>query len=180
LRLAAVSLAICLAAAPAFADPNVPIPQTYRLDDYRAPVPDTVPGAEVLHIPEVQRRVAQRDAMLIDVLPAPRRPPSMRPGTPWLPARHPSLPGSVWWPEIGRGALAEAVELRLRQRLQEVTQDDPARLLIFYCLADCWMSWNAARRAGAMGFHAAWFPEGVDGWQAAGLPTQGTLPEAFE
>jgi len=175
-----VSLAICLAAAPAFADPNVPIPQTYRLDDYRAPVPDTVPGAEVLHIPEVQRRVAQRDAVLIDVLPAPRRPPSMRPGTPWLPAHHPSLPGSLWWPEIGRGALAEAVEQRLRQRLQEITQNDPGRLLIFYCLADCWMSWNAARRAGAMGFHAAWFPEGVDGWQAAGLPTQDTLAETIE
>jgi PQQ-dependent catabolism-associated CXXCW motif protein len=86
----------------------------------------------------------------------------------------------VWWPEIGRGALAKTVEQRLRQRLQEVTQDDPGRLLIFYCLADCWMSWNAARRAGTMGFHAAWFPEGVDGWQAAGLPTQDTLPETFE
>jgi rhodanese-related sulfurtransferase len=31
-----------------------------------------------------------------------------------------------------------------------------------------------------MGFHAAWFPDGVDGWKAAGLPTQDTLPEEFE
>ena len=169
-----------MAVAPAYADPNVAVPQSYRLDDYRAPVPDTVPGAEVLHIPEMQQLVARRDAILIDVLPAPRRPASMRPGTPWLPTRHPSLPGSMWWPEIGRGALPETVQARLLQRLREVTQDDLARKIVFFCLADCWMSWNAARRAAEMGFRAAWFPEGVDGWQTAGLPTQDTLPEAFE
>lgn len=180
MRLAAASLAVGLVAVPAYADPEVPVPPAYRLDDYRAPVPDTVPGAEVLHIPAMQQRVAQRDAVLIDVLPAPRRPAGMRPGTPWLPARHPSLPSSVWWPEIGRGELPETVKVRLRQRLRDVTQDDPARLVVFYCLADCWMSWNAARRAGEMGFHAAWFPEGVDGWRAAGLPTQDILPEEFE
>lgn len=180
MRRAAVALAIGLGAMPAHADPNVPVPEAYRLDDYRAPVPDTVPGAAVLHIPAMRERVAQRDAVLIDVLPAPRRPPAMRPGTPWLPARHPSLPGSLWWPEVGRGALPEAVQARLQQRLREVTRDDPGRLVVFFCLADCWMSWNAARRAGAMGFHAAWFPEGVDGWQASSLPTQDVLPEEFE
>ncbi len=180
MRRAAVVLAAILAATPAHADPGVPVPEGYRLDDYRAPVPDTVPGAAVLHIPAMQEQVTRRDAVLIDVLPAPRRPPAMRPGAPWLPARHPSLPGSLWWPEIGRGALPEAVQKRLQQRLQEVTQGDARRLVVFFCLADCWMSWNAARRAGEMGFHAAWFPEGVDGWQAAGLPTQDTLPEEFE
>lgn len=172
--------AIGLGATPAQADPGVPVPDAYRLDDYRAPVPDTVPGAAVLHIPAMQERVAQRDAVLIDVLPAPRRPPVMRPGAPWLPARHPSLPGSRWWPEVGRGALAEPVRERLQRRLRDVTRDDPGRLIVFFCLADCWMSWNAARRAGEMGFRAAWFPEGVDGWQASGLPTQDVLPEEFE
>lgn len=180
MRLAATALVFALAAAPTYANPDVPVPNGYRLDDYRAPVPDTVPGAEVLRIPAMQQLVAQRDAILIDVLPAPRRPADMRPNTPWLPARHPSLPGSVWWPEVGRGALPETVTTRLQQRLREITQGDPGRLVVFYCLADCWMSWNAARRAGAMGFHAAWFPDGVDGWKAAGLPTQDTLPEEFE
>ena len=179
-RAAAAALAVGLGAVPAHADPNVPVPEAYRLDDYRALVPDTVPGAAVLHILEMQERVARRDAVLIDVLPAPRRPPGMRPGMPWLPARHPSLPGSLWWPEVGRGALPEPVQRRLQQRLRDVTRDDPGRLVVFFCLADCWMSWNAARRAGEMGFHAAWFPEGVDGWQASGLPTQDIVPEEFE
>ncbi len=165
---------------PAQADPGVPVPDGYRLDNYRAPVPDTVPGAAVLHIPAMRERVAQRDAVLIDVLPAPRRPPAMRPGAPWLPARHPSLPGALWWPEVGRGALAEPARDRLQQRLRDVTRGDTGRLVVFFCLVDCWMSWNAARRAGEMGFRAAWFPEGVDGWQASGLPTQDVLPEEFE
>lgn len=150
------------------------------MEDYRTPVPDTVPGALVLHVPAVQQRVAQRDAVLIDVLPAPRRPASMRPGIPWLPERHRSLPGSLWWPELGRGAIPDAMSMRMRRRLHEVTQDDPERLVVFFCLTDCWMSWNAARRAAEMGFRSAWFPEGVDGWQAAGLPTEDTLPEAFD
>lgn len=180
MRLAALALTIGFWAAPACADPNVPVPDGYRLEDYRAPVPDTVPGAAVLHIPAMQKRVERGDAVLIDVLPAPRRPPAMRPGTPWLPARHPSLPGSLWWPEVGRGVLPKSAEDWLRLRLYAVTRNDPSRLVVFFCLADCWMSWNAARRAGEMGFHAAWFPEGVDGWQAAGLPTQDASPEELE
>lgn len=150
------------------------------MDEYRAPVPDTVPGADVLHIPAMQALIGRHEALLIDVLPAPRRPPGMRPGVPWLPTPHPSLPGSLWWPDVGRGVIPDSMAARMRQRLTELTQGNAARTVVFFCLADCWMSWNAARRAGEMGFHAAWFPEGVDGWQAAGLPTQDTLPEEFE
>lgn len=173
-------LAVGLGGSPAQADPAVAIPDAYRMDDYRAPVPDAVPGAEVLHLPAIQALVARQDALLIDVLPAPRRPPGMRPGTPWLPVPHASLPGSLWWPEIGRGAVTDSMVSRMRQRLSELTRDNPTCLVVFFCLADCWMSWNAARRAGEMGFRAAWFPEGVDGWQAAGLPTQNIAPEDLE
>ena len=179
-RVAAGLFAILFGIAPVYADPSVPIPETYRMEDYRAPVPDTLPGANVLHVPDMQVLVAQQDAILIDVLPAPRRPPGMRQGMPWLPVPHLSLPGSLWWPEIGRGAIPDSMVARVRQRLAELTQDNPTRMIVFFCLADCWMSWNAARRAGQMGFRAAWFPEGVDGWQAAGLPTQNTSPEEFE
>lgn len=181
MRLAAILwFVVELGSAPAYADPAIAIPDTYRMDDYRAPVPDTVPGAKVLHLSAMREILVRRDAVLIDVLPAPRRPMSMRPGAPWLPIPHHSLPDSLWWPDIGRGAIPDIMAKRMRHRLDELTQTDPARLVVFFCLADCWMSWNAARRAGEMGFHAAWFPEGVDGWQAAGLPTQDIFPEEFE
>ena len=52
------------------------------------------------------------------------------------------------------------------------------RLLVFYCLADCWMSWNAAKRALSLGYsNVAWYREGTDGWRAAGLPLQEATPE---
>lgn len=162
---------LLLTAGPCRADPAVAVPEGYRQDDYRAPVPDSVPGAIVLHLAEMRGLVARGGAVLIDVLPAPRRPEAMRPGRPWLPLPHQTLPGALWWPEVGRGALPPAFEARFGQRLQEVTAGEAGRLVVFFCLNDCWMSWNAARRAAALGVRAGWFPEGVDGWTAAGLPT---------
>ena len=154
-----------------------PVPDGYRLEDYRAPVPATVPGGAVVHVPEIQALIATSTAILIDVLPAPRRPDSMRPGAPWLPTPHLTLPGALWWPEIGRGALLPSTETRLHQRLTELAGD---RLVVFFCLPECWMSWNATRRAAAMGFRAAWFPEGTEGWQAAGLALVAVQPELIE
>ena len=124
--------------------------------------------------------VADRSAVLIDVLPAPRRPDQMRSGSPWMPQPHLSLPGSLWWPDIGRGELPDGVDAALEQRLRGLVAGDPARLLVFFCLNDCWMSWNATRRAAAAGFHAAWFPEGADGWAAAGLPLAAAAPDPLE
>lgn len=164
--------ALVLASGTARADPAVPVPDGYRQDDYRAPVPDSVPGGEVLHLPAMRDLVAHVGTVLIDVLPAPRRPGTMRPGTPWLPQTHRSLPGALWWPEVGRGALPEGAEARFTERLRQATAGDSGRLVVFFCLNDCWMSWNAARRAASLGVRAGWFPEGVDGWEAAGLPVQ--------
>ena len=56
-------------------------------------------------------------------------------------------------------------ESYLRDNLARATAGDRARLLVFYCLKDCWMSWNAAKRALAMGYtNVAWYPDGTDGW----------------
>jgi PQQ-dependent catabolism-associated CXXCW motif protein len=49
---------------------------------------------------------------------------------------------------------------------------------VIYCLADCWMSWNAAKRALADGYaNVAWYPDGTDGWERANLPTEETQPQ---
>jgi len=166
-----------LGAVSAHADPGVPVPDGYRQDDYRAPVPDSVPGGKVLHLPAMRELLARGGAVLVDVLPAPRRPDAMRPGSPWLPQPHRTLPGALWWPDVGRGALPPDMEAWFAERLRAVTGCDPTRLVVFFCLNNCWMSWNAARRAAALGVRAGWFPEGVDGWDAAGLPTQAVRAE---
>jgi len=177
MRLDAWAVLAWLAVVPAHADPAVPVPDGYRQDDYRAPVPDSVPGAEVLRLSAMRELAVHGGAVLVDVLPASRRPDAMRPGSPWLPQPHRTLPGALWWPEVGRGTLPPDVEARFAERLRAVTRGDPARLVVFFCLNDCWMSWNAARRAAALGVRAGWFPEGVDGWDAAGLPTQAVQAE---
>jgi len=38
------------------------------------------------------------------------------------------------------------------------------------------MSWNAAKRAIALGYTVAWYPDGTDGWQDAGLPLSVAVP----
>jgi PQQ-dependent catabolism-associated CXXCW motif protein len=61
--------------------------------------------------------------------------------------------------------------------LQQVTGGDRDKVLVIFCLRDCWMSWNAAKRALAMGYsHLIWYPDGTDGWQEEGLPLEDVQP----
>ena len=47
-----------------------------------------------------------------------------------------------------------------------------------YCQADCWMSWNAAKRILSYGYsNVAWYPDGTDGWERANLPMAEAQPE---
>lgn len=169
-----------LAAAILLAAAAPPEPDDFRMDDYRAPVPATLEGAEIVHIEAMQRIVDRREAVLIDVLPAPRRPDNMRPGMPWLPQAHESLPGARWWPDTGRGALSPSLEGQFRERLAEVAGPGRDKLLVFFCLSECWMSWNAAKRAVGWHYRVAWFPDGTDRWKAAGLPTEIVQPVPLE
>ena len=89
-----------------------------------------------------------------------------------------SIPGSIWLPDTGYGALAAATEDYLKQGLARATGGDKAKLLVVYCQASCWMSWNAAKRALSFGYaNVAWYPDGTDGWEAAGLPLVEAQPE---
>jgi PQQ-dependent catabolism-associated CXXCW motif protein len=62
--------------------------------------------------------------------------------------------------------------------LEKATHGDRAGTVVLYCQANCWMSWNAAKRALSLGYsNVAWYPEGTDGWSAAGLPLEDATPE---
>jgi len=146
-------------------------PDAYRTSDYRSHVPATLRGAKVIDTEEAARIWRQNSAILIDVLPRPVRPENLPAGTIWRDPVRASLPGSVWLPNVGYGVLPPAVEQYFASRLESLTGGDKARALVFFCERDCWMSWNAAKRAMALGYrNVAWFPDGVDGWQEAGLP----------
>ena len=178
-RYLGVSLLLVGILAPAglvAADPpeTVPEPEGYRLDDFRAPVPATLAGATVVTTQSLRRMLERsEDVILIDVLPAPRKPRNLRPEALWLPKKHRNIPGSIWLPNTGYGILPVEEEGYLRQTLVRVTGGDTRRPLVFYCLADCWMSWNAAKRAVSWSYsNVYWYPDGTDGWADAGLPLE--------
>ncbi len=164
---------------------TVPEPAGYRLADYRAPVPASLAGARVVTTAELQALIGPPAVgasvaaapLLIDVLPAPR-PPANRPaGSIWRPKPRDDIPGSVWLPNVGYGELSAEFETWFRDNLARLTEGDRSRQMIFYCQANCWMSWNAAKRALAYGYaNVVWYPPGTDGWQAAGLPLVAAEP----
>ena len=157
---------------------SVPEPASYRTAEYRAPVPATLRGATTVSTSELQALLAAEVSVLIDVLPAPR-PPADRAGSRiWRDAPRANIPGSVWLPNVGYGELTPEFATWFEDNLVRLSGGDRARRLVFYCQAECWMSWNAAKRALGLGYrNVVWYPEGTDGWQAAGLPLQMAEPE---
>jgi PQQ-dependent catabolism-associated CXXCW motif protein len=163
----------------AHAEELVAEPQGYRTEDYRAPVPDTLAGARVLSTAEAEAIWRAKSGIFVDVLPRPPKPANLPAGTVWRDKPRFNLPGSIWLPDTGYGALAEATESYLRQGLHHATGGNRAALIVVYCQANCWMSWNAAKRTLSYGYsNVAWYPDGTDGWQQANLPTVEAHPES--
>jgi PQQ-dependent catabolism-associated CXXCW motif protein len=156
---------------------DVPEPDGYWTGEYRAATPATLEGARVVTTAEARQLWDGKDAIFIDVMPHAPRPANLPAGTIWRERPRRNIPGSIWLPDTGYGELAPVTERYLGDNLARATAGDRARLLVFYCLKDCWMSWNAAKRALAMGYsNVAWYPDGTDGWASLGLPLQQATP----
>ena len=156
----------------------VPEPSGFRMDDYRSPTPASLSGATVVDTAAAKRLFETKAAVFIDVLPRAPKPKGLPAGTVWHPKPRSDIPGSVWLVDTGYGALPPAMEAYFRDGLARATCGDKTKPLLFYCLRDCWMSWNAAKRAIAAGYSGVlWYPEGTDGWTAAGLPLEPREPE---
>jgi PQQ-dependent catabolism-associated CXXCW motif protein len=177
LTLAAFALATAAFAQDNFAQDNVSEPDSYRTENYRAPVPATLSGARVLSTEEAEAIWRAKSGVFIDVLPRAPKPKTLPEGTVWRDKPRFNIPGSVWLPDTGYGMLAAPTEDYLRQGLSHASGGDKARLVVIYCQADCWMSWNAAKRALSYGYpNVAWYPEGTEGWDRAGLPLAEAQP----
>jgi PQQ-dependent catabolism-associated CXXCW motif protein len=177
---AAMALLCALAAPlPARAEDRPPEPDAYRTSNYRAPTPATLKGARVLTSEQAHELWRKNAAAFIDVLPAVPRPAKLDPKAVWRDKPRLDIPGSVWLPDTGYGELAPITESYFETGLQKATRGDVTAPLVFYCLRDCWMSWNAARRAVALGYRdVGWYAEGTDGWASAGYPLEDRQPEA--
>lgn len=176
IRLAAL-VAICLASAPVAAA-GVPEPDGYRMEEYRAPVPATLAGATVLDTAAAEALWKSGEAIFIDAMPRPVKPPNLPAGTIWHDKPRTSIARSHWLINTGYGKLSPEADAYFESRLAALTKDDKRAPLVFFCEPECWMSWNAAKRALSLGYTAvSWYPGGATEWAAAGLPTTAAVPE---
>jgi PQQ-dependent catabolism-associated CXXCW motif protein len=155
-----------------------PEPDGYRTEDYRAPVPATLAGARVLTTAEAASIWRAKTGVFIDVMPRAPKPRNLPHGTFWRDQPRFNIPGSTWLPDTGYGQLAALTEDYLRRGLDRATAGNNAALVVVYCQADCWMSWNAAKRILTFGYsNVVWYPEGTDGWEREGLDLVESQPE---
>jgi PQQ-dependent catabolism-associated CXXCW motif protein len=167
---------VTLAGVDASGQDSPPEPSGYRMEHYRGPTPATLAGARVIITAEAEE-LWKAGAIFVDVHPHAVRPANLPPGTIWREQTRKNIPGSIWLPDAGYGALAPETEGHLRSNLDRAASGDYAKWLVVYCRPDCWMSWNAAKRVLAMGYrNVVWYPQGTDGWEASGLPLQEAKP----
>jgi len=161
----------------AIAGPAVKEPAGYWMGASHGPVTTTLSGGTVIHTRKLAALLQAGGVLVIDVSDAPRRPANMAADAVWLPLPHPVIPGALWIPGAGQGAIAAPVDKLYREHLALGTDNDPAHRLVIYCHRNCWLSWNAAKRAISYGYrNVYWFPDGMEGWRAAGLPTANADP----
>jgi PQQ-dependent catabolism-associated CXXCW motif protein len=145
-------------------------PRDYKTDGYRSPVPKTLTGAKVIGADEAEALLHAGKAVFIDVYPHAPKPPNLPAGTVWRDPTHMTIDGAHWLPNVGYGVLSPDFESYFKTRLAALTGDDKAKPVVFFCLKNCWMSWNAGKRALSWGYkNVIWFSEGTDAWQEAGF-----------
>lgn len=176
-RLAVAAVLFLAATSAALAADAVPEPDGYRTQAYRAPTPATLKGAAVITTDEAVELWKSKKAIFVDVLPHDPKPAGLPAGTIWKEKMREDIPGSIWLPNVGYGVINKETEAYFRKGLRSQMGDDANRKVIFYCMENCWMSWNAAKRAVEWGYKSViWYPLGTDGWIAAKQATRRNEP----
>ena len=163
---------------PGLKAPTVDEPEDYRMGEYRKPVPATLKGAKVVSAQDAGKMWNDGSAVFIDVYPYAPKPPNLPAGTIWREPQHFSIENAKWLANVGYGVLSAETEAYFKSHLEKLTGGDKAKALVFFCVRNCWMSWNAAKRALTYGYtNVYWFSEGTDAWQEDGLPIDQAHPE---
>ncbi len=158
-----VAALLMIAATPG----QVPEPAGYWQGAMHGYTPSTLKGATVIETAALATLIDERHPVLVDVAEPDKKPAAMPASTLWLPA-HRSLPGAVWLPGAGSPSDDPAFVAALTTRLAALTAGDHAKPVVTFCHPECWASWNAAKRLVALGYtRVYWYPDGMEGWQAA-------------
>src|SRR4051812_40861852 len=144
-------------------------PQGFWTGPVNDPVPATLQGGKVIHTQALNELLQKSQPIIIDVSDSPRRPENLPATSSWLPKPHVGIKGAIWIPGAGLGAPPADVEQLYKQQLG----NDRSRQIVVYCHEKCWLSWNGAKRAIQYGYqNVYWYPDGIEGWRKAKLPTE--------
>ncbi|MGH2362984.1 MAG: rhodanese-like domain-containing protein [bacterium] len=85
---------------------------------------------------------------------------------------HRTIAGAFWMIGAGAGDMSKDEESRFAKAIAAFAGGDKGRALVFFCVdAECWLSYNAALRAIALGYtNVMWYRGGVASWRVAELP----------
>lgn len=139
-------------------DWGVPPTKVLRTVGYHAPTPLAIPGGRMVTTLELKSLLeAEPRPYLIDVLGG---------------GVHRTLAGAFWMIGAGAGDFSKDEEQRFASAIAGFAGGDKARPMVFFCVdAECWLSYNAALRAIALGYTSVmWYRGGIAAWRVAELP----------
>ncbi|GAA6213094.1 hypothetical protein NBRC116602_28350 [Hyphomicrobiales bacterium 4NK60-0047b] len=152
-------------------------PDDYRMNKYREMVPATLKGATVVNSVEAKELYEKKKTLFIDVMPYIPKPPNLPKTMIWREKTRKNIEGSSWLANVGYGALPPEMTTYFKSNLTKLTSGNFSYPLLFYCQQQCWMSWNAAKRALEYGYSSVyWFPRGTDGWLEIGGKVKKAIP----
>ncbi len=172
--IAALLLALAAPADPALFDPVT----GYRIADYRGVISSPPPGVPRIDDIEAAALHDAGKALFIDVTPAAGGHRDADSGTWRLTEPHVTIPGARWFPEAGRGPADPGIDTWFARGVKRLVHGSYRRAIVAFCLADCWMSWNASLKLRRLGYRdIRWYAHGADGWRDMDRPLAPVMPE---
>ena len=142
-------------------DWGVPPATQLRTVGYHGPTPTRIPGGKVVATGELKALLEQpQRPYLIDVLGG---------------GVHRTIAGAFWMLGSGDGEMSKDEEARFAKAIGAFAGGDKNRAMVFYCVdSECWLSYNAALRAIALGYtNVMWYRGGIASWRTSeGAMTQ--------
>ena len=170
----------CLLISSTLALADVAEPSGYKMDHFRSQVPATLKGATTVNSKQAFALWRGGETLFIDVMPQAPKPKNLPAGTFWRERPRDTIPGGYWLANVGYGRLHPDAEKWFQSKLKILTSGNKNKPVLFYCLMNCWMSWNAAKRALSYGYQKVfWYPEGTDGWDFENYPLRSRFVDMF-
>lgn len=148
----------------------------YRQEHYRSPTPEEHEFAHILSANEL--------ALFLQTIPRPVLIDVYR--NPWRheqfsnPEEHYNIPNSLWLANCGDGIISKDWNNYCKNNLAKATNDQKDYPVVFYCRSDCWLGWNAIKRAKEFGYsNIYWLRNGIDEWEQSGYPLTPASAVAF-